>query len=228
MPLPSTTPDFRSQTFLGLAAASMCALSLATSASAVSVGMLTDFEDGMTAGWLGSGSPSVITESGRTFLRAVSFGGGGPGSHMAIHNTSTWRGDYQTAGISAVQIDIANFGDTAMFMRAVLHGADGTRFTSTAGQNVPADGVWRTYTFSLAEADLTRVLLSASYASVISNVDRLMFRHDASTPSSGGSSIATFAGYDNIRAIPAPGAAVLAGIGGLWLTAGNRRRRRGA
>lgn len=208
--------------------AAMASLPLAAPASAVSVGMLTDFEDGLTAGWLGSGMPSVMSEGGRTFLRATSFGGSGPGSHMAVHNFSTWRGNYQAGGVTSVQVDIANFGNAAMFMRAVLHGTDGTRFTSTIGQDVPADGVWRTYTFSLAESDLTRVLQSASYASVITNVDRLMFRHDASTPSSGGSSIATTAGYDNIRAIPAPGAAMFAVIGGAWLSAGNRRRRRGA
>lgn len=196
-------------------------------AMAIHIGMTEDFESGELDGWLGSGLPSVIP-GGATgmYMRATSFGGGGPGAHMAIHNPSLWGGDYLAAGITAAQVDIANFGSTPMHFRAVLHGQDTTRYTSIVGQDVPADGVWRTYTFSLAQADLVRVFEFDSFDDVITNVARLMFRHDSTTPSAGGSSIQALAGFDNIRTIPAPGATVVLGLGLAGIIAGNRRTRR--
>jgi hypothetical protein len=44
---------------------------------------------------------------------------------------------------------------------------------------IPNDGVWRRYTFSLAEADLTSPGdPEAAYADIIGGVGRVMFRHD--------------------------------------------------
>jgi uncharacterized protein (TIGR03382 family) len=66
------------------------------------------------------------------------------------------------------------------------------------------------------------VLGSATYQDCISAVTQIMFRHDGSTPSSGGEVINGTLGIDNVTAIPTPAAACVLGLGGVWVV---RRRR---
>lgn len=210
-------------------AAGCIAMAACGSARAIVVGQVDDFSTAAQADdWFGA-LPSYRSSGGPLgagdgYLRAMSLGGSGRNAHMALYSIALrWMGDFQGAGVTAVQADFANFSTTPMEMRVVLH-LGNTRFTSVSAQALPADGQWHTLVFPIGQSDLTRVLGTDTYPTVITNVVQLMFRHDPGTPSAGGASIAAEMGIDNIRAVPAPGAASLLGLAAAGMMRRSRRR----
>lgn len=124
-------------------------------------------------------------------------------ANLAVYNSSSdWFGNYASISADRLIVDLRNEpGSQPVEMRAVLFGPTSTsnRWTSSQSQTVPADGVWRTYTFSLSEADLSLVQGVTTYAEMISDVRRIMLRHDTGAPSAGGEQITATLGIDNIR-----------------------------
>ncbi len=129
-------------------------------------------------------------------------------SNLAVHNTlSSWTGDYTAAGAARVSVDLMNaVGSGQLSMRLVLFGptSTGNRWTSSVAQEVPADGVWRTYEFSMTEDAVSLVLGAATYPAMMADIRQVMLRHDPGTPSSGGSSVTATLGVDNVRLRAAP------------------------
>lgn len=176
--------------------------------------------------WLGGASTQNLAggQGGATdrFLEVMSTAGSSAGSKVATHNAEErWAGNYITAGVSGVRVSMQNRGTSTLRVRMVLFGL-GNRWTSTNFVTLNPGAGWQTVTFGTGQADLTRVLGFETYANCIGNVNQIMFRHDASTPSSGGESLVGTLGLDNITAVPGPGTGVLMGIGCVW---GLRRRR---
>ncbi len=172
---------------------------------------LSDFQDGTSQDWA-SGTPGpdpiVVPTGGPAgeadqFLQFSSTGGNGPGSRLAILNDDLdWTGDYTDRGVTAVEVDMMNpvTTPTAVQMRLVLFGPNSTfnRWTSTTALEVPNDGIWRRYSFPLGSLDLTRVGGNATYEAMFNDVERIMLRHDSSTPSSQGTVIVGTLGIDNV------------------------------
>ena len=212
-----------------VAALSALTLGLSAAQASITYGQVDDFQDGTTQDWTGaagffSNEDNGAGGAGDRYLRVIANGTGGPGSRVATFNQDQWAGDYLAAGVTAVQVDMANFGATDLEMRALLLFGAGGDFTSTVSLNVPADGVWRTYTFSLSAADLTGVSGGGEdYAASMASVGRLLLRHQPGAPGGIGEAepVVGVLGLDNITAIPAPGALALLGVAGLA-----RRRRR--
>lgn len=195
-------------------------------ASAIVLGTMDNFQDGTIMNWIGGAInenlPGGAGGASDLFLQVRSISGTSSGSRVATHNAEDrWIGNYITAGVSGVRVDMQNRGTTTLRMRMVLFGL-GNRWTSTNFVTLNPGSGWQTLTFGTGQADLTRVLGSATYFDTISNVNQIMFRHDASTPSAGGEAILGTVGLDNITAVPGPGAGVVMGIGCVW---GLRRRR---
>jgi hypothetical protein len=171
---------------------------------------LDDFQGGTLEGWSGGASPTLQTSggpagSGDAFLQIRADAPVGPGSNLAVHNVSPdWMGDYRVLNVTAISVDLMSpINSVDLQMRVVLFGpltAD-QRWTSQSATLVPNDGAWRNYEFSLAADDLTRVLGTSSYESLMAGVVRVMIRHDAGTPSAGGTSVAGSLGIDNIRLV---------------------------
>jgi hypothetical protein len=65
---------------------------------------------------------------------------------------------------------------------------------------LPADGKWHKTAFPVRSGDLTRVLGSFSYNTVMSNVTTVLIRHDAGEPSEGGEEVEGACGIDNVEA----------------------------
>ncbi len=201
----------------------------ATSNAQIVLGQVDDFQDGTLQNWgPGGNSQNVATGgpagAGDRFLQVQSFGGVGGGSRLATFNDFQWSGNYATAGVTAVSLYMRNFGQTDLAIRLAMFDFTGsqTRWTSTVSQSLLAGGGWQLMTFSVAEVDLTRVMGTNSYADLIVDVDRLMFRHQAGVPDAEGDSIVALAGFDNVRAVPEPASLLALGLGTLFL----RRRRR--
>lgn len=210
---------------VGAVVAALALLSPAAAHAQIAFGQIDDFEDGTVQDWQGSignfsnqpnGGPAG---AGDNYLEVIGNGGFGSGSRVASFNEDQWSGNYAAAGVTAVRLDMANFGATDLEMRILLPLAAGGDWTTTVAEVVPADGIWRSYTFSLTEAAMTQVGGAGTFAQAISGVNRLLIRHETGAPSGigGGTPIVGTLGLDNITAIPEPSTIALMSLAGLAL-----------
>lgn len=205
---------------------------LQTAGAALAPGLLDDFEDGTLGGWV----PPVGNTS--------NVAGGPAGSTRALEIRPANRLAAFDAGINgiidplvtAIEVDMRrDAGTIPLEIRLVLFGpGGGNRWTSIAPRILPGDGLWSTYSFSLLEADLVRVLGAGSYSDLGNNLNRVMLRHDAGGPSPGGTPVSPDSGsfyIDNVRAvtevppIPLPAAVWLFGSALVGLVGFGRRRK---
>ena len=206
-------------------------LAIAGTTFAVTLGQLDDFQDGTLQDWTGGATMENMADGGPggvadRFLRVQSFGGFGGGSRLATFNGTQWSGDYLAAGVTAIDVWLKNLGQTDLQMRVVLFDLDGgdNRWTSTVAHTLVVGSGWQRLTFSLEENALTNVQGTTDYAQLMTDVDRMMFRHQAGVPDANGDSIIAEAGIDNVRAaVPEPGTLAVLGLGAAALL---RRRRR--
>lgn len=206
------------------------ALALASVGSAqVVLGQVDDFQDGTLKNWAGGDTRVNVATggpagSGDRYLRINSTGGSGGGSRLATFNDTQWAGNYTSAGITSIGVDLINLGSTALEIRLVLFyfGSPNARFTSTNAFTLAVGSGWRHAQFSMSESAMTRVGGTGIFNTMMGNMGRIMLRHDVGTPSSGGTAVVGSMGIDNVRAVPEPAsiAVLLAGCAVL------RRRRR--
>jgi hypothetical protein len=160
--------------------------------------------------------------AGDNYLRIAASGSGSAGGRLTAFNRgSRWAGNYVTAGVTGIEMDLKNLGTTPLRMRLGLEDTSNTRFTSTVAFALPADGLWHQASFGLGATDLTRSG-STPLATALTRVRELRIIHSSSADFTG-DPINSAVGVDNIRAVPEPGVigVMLAGACGLIL----RRRR---
>ena len=163
--------------------------------------------------------------------------GGGPGGagdaylqininnfHLATHNSNQWTGNYNSAGVNAISMDLNHSaGAGPVSLRLVVYGPGGA-FTSTVP--TPVTSGWNSYVFSLLPADMVFLTGSGSswpgggtgvLSDTLANVSKLQIRNDPSvTPTPIGQHpqhITATLGIDNITAVPEPITFVLLGLG---------------
>ncbi len=188
-----------------------------TSWGALTLGLISDFEDGSTQDWGANFNLDVTNVAdggpdgaGDNYLELGNQGGP---NRMAMRNSALATGI--DAGVERIQVYMrrpsANANGESATIRLVLwDGAN--RWTSTDGEIIPADDGWSLYDFSIAEADLTQVSGTGSYTDLRTNFQRIVFRHDPDTPSFGGSSLVGNVHFDDIAAlgaIPEPSSVLL-------------------
>ena len=187
-------------------------LVLTSSANAVTIGQVDDFQNASTSGWDGA-APLIASKSfdpADLFLQATSDGGGRDGK-LVVHNRVQWQGDYLAAGITAIEAAAVNLGSVDLELRLSVRGPAGV-FASATGIPLPADGVWRSVRLSL-EVGALFALSGTSLDAVLADVDELRIMHStfpACCSSSGGDpsppSLRAQFGLDDITAAPEPSA----------------------
>ncbi len=210
-----------------IAAAALLVASAPLSGAAIVVGLLNDFQDGTLQGWTGNANPTNVGTGGPMGAadRFLQIGGG---NRFAIFNQAMGFAGEIDATVGAFQVDLMRPSTDAssLEMRLVLFGpSTNDRWTSLNAQVVPNDDAWRTYTFSLLEADLTRVQGTGTYAALAANVDRIMFRHDPAPASATGISVPGTLGIDNVAAVTVPEPGVLGAVLAAGALLARRRRR---
>lgn len=207
--------------FLSKTAALLFILMFARLGRAITLGQIDTFQDGTTQWWDGAQPQNIPNGgpqgNGDSFLQITSFGGTGSNSHLAAKNSAQWGGDYKAAGVTSIVANMCNFGSVTLEIRAVLFDFNNTRWTSTVSQNLAPGSGWQQKTFTLTQATMTRVQGTETFDFTSQNVLQLMFRHDAGSASSGGTSIASSMGIDNILAVPEPAAPAILLFGLLGL-----------
>ena len=199
------------------------ALALAAMSQAITLGQLDTFTSG-TENWIGS-SPSLAMGgpggASDQFLRLESGPGFSP--KMAARNITQWLGNYTLAGVDSVTLHVANFGVSAIELRVAVFGSAAQEFTSTISSTIAADGVWRSFSFSLASSALTSVGANNDYAGAMAGVTNFMFRHNPGAPTGAGNhpNFTGVMGIDNVRAVLEPASLLVVAFGVGFL----RRRR---
>jgi hypothetical protein len=209
---------------------------------AVSIGLADTFEDGTTQGWtanpLGMGShpepPANVGGGGPdggddNYLRITAFGGQGAGSHLTALNSAQWAGDYFSAGITAIKMDVINLGTTDLFLRLMFEDPTVGPPENIAFSSDPvvlsAGSGWTPVAFSTRPAQLTAGL--GDVLTALSNTTFLRLYHSVNdnfpNPINPIDAVVGQLGFDNITAVPEP-ATVLLFVGGLTVCAMRRRR----
>jgi PEP-CTERM motif len=186
------------------------------------VGQTDTFSTASTLGWSNGNAPAPLVIStggpagvGDGYLQITADGSGVVG-RLTAFNRSQWAGDFLSAGVAAVEMDLRNFGSSPLSIRIGLKESatiDSPGFASTVGFSLPVDGLWHHATFLLDTADLTRFNSTTLLLdTLLSNVAELRILHSAA-PSLTGDPIVSQLGVDNIKAraaaVPEPSALLL-------------------
>ena len=208
---------------IGMTVSLLVLLSAELEASPI-VGQIDTFSTASTLGWSSGAftAPLVISTGGPAgvgdgYLQITADGVTSAG-RLTVFNRSQWAGDFLSAGVVAVEMDLKNFGSSPLSIRIGLkqsatNGSPG--FASTAGFSLPVDGLWHHATFLLDAADLTRINSTTLLLdTLLSNVAEFRILNSAA-PSLTGDFIVGQLGVDNIKdmatptAVPEPSALLL-------------------
>lgn len=200
--------------------AALLAMLTASSADAISLGQLDDFEDGTTQNWVigvgGLGTPSNVSTGGPDgvddgFVQYDSNGGRTAG-RMVFFNETQWTGDYLSAGVTEISADVnvlstefpspLNFLNLRVAFGTGINANTGTWFVSTESIDIEAGTGWHSVTFPIDESSLTRVVGEGSYDDLFGSVG-VMRILSSSSPSSKGDVLTASLGVDNLLAGPA-------------------------
>lgn len=183
---------------------------VSTSAYGQTLGQSDDFEMGLENWREGPSSrnpPVVIPTGGPTglndaFMRATSDGVGGPGGRQVVFNRSQWSGDFTTAGIESVSVDILNENNDPMSVRLGLAQSTNTNRFVTPAQVVPADQQWHTVVFDVSDGAMIGVEGSLTQAQVLVSVAEMRILVNPNVDWAG-SVVNSSMGLDNIQALGA-------------------------
>jgi hypothetical protein len=216
------------------AIAALALLALATSASAISLGQVDDFQSGTTMGW-GAGPvpvpPTWVANGGPNgagdgYLRVTAFGSG-PGGRLTTFNHAQWLGNYIAAGVTAIQISLQNQSSIDLSIRIGFKESVGFGFPGyvTEAMLLPANSGWMTFTISLLPGDLIAINNPQPYNTFFSSgIGEVRIIH-APEPDMNGQFVTGQLGIDNMRAVPEPGTLALLGGGFVGIAALLRHRR---
>lgn len=184
----------------------------------LTLGQIDDFQDGTTDGWTtGHSTPANIATGGPAgagdrYMQVVSSGGFGTDSRLVVFNNSQWLGDYISAGITSVEMYLANFGTQTLSMRLAFFESSGVGYSATTAFSLPADSSWHHVVFPLDDADFTAVgFPSSSFGDLLANFTGQLRILDSASPAVNGDPIAATVGVDNILAVPEPSTFALVG-----------------
>lgn len=115
----------------------------------LSIGQQDTFQDGTTNGWsvsiqdMSSPTPPVNVPTGGPggagdgFLQITAVAGVGPGNRLSAINIRQWTGDFITAGITTVRMDLRNLGPSDLSLRLLFSDAAGGPATNAAFSTIP-------------------------------------------------------------------------------------------
>jgi hypothetical protein len=215
-----------------------------SAAAAVALGQVDTFSASAEEWFIGGGPGgigrvpvSVVPAggpggAGDAYLQLTSSGMGGPGSKLVANNASQWTGNYVAAGVTAIEMDLANLGTTDLTIRLLFEDPGAATppaniAATTFGAVLPAGSGWTHVRFAIEPGDLTAV--AGDPATVLGGTTFFRIFHNPvpafAPPPAGPPSIAAVLGVDNITAVPEPSAVVmmLVGLGAVGMAVRRRR-----
>lgn len=219
----------RSLTILFAAATVLCS----HSANAITLGELDDFQGGTTENWANGGpatDPTNVATGGPAgvgdrFMQMTSDGAGA-GGRLTVFNRNQWIGNYNTAAVTQIELDLKNFGASPLEIRLSFKTnttAGSSGYVSTTAFSISNDGLWHHAIFDLS--DLTGIGGPAALATFFNNPAEMRILHSALPNTVHGDDIVATLGVDNVQAVPEPGSALLCGFGAAALLLRRRQKR---
>ncbi len=211
----------------------ICAIAVVIGASsapayAITLGQVETFS-GPDHFWSGGG---VVPDggpagAGDAYLRVVATP---PTEALNATNRSQWSGDYISAGVTSLEMDLINQGTSELSIRLIIYDASGpgggSLFASTQARVLQPGTLWQRVTFGLASSELTWLGTgSGDLQGALMNVDAVFLRHQVGPPSNEFTPVVGTLGIDNIHAAPEPATLML--LAG-WALLGRGRRPEGA
>ncbi|WOO39379.1 PEP-CTERM sorting domain-containing protein [Rubellicoccus peritrichatus] len=204
-------------------------------ASAISIGFSNDFStdvEGWQHGNVTSDSPTRIATGGPgggsdPFMQFAS--GTGVARLAAFNTDSGWTGDYTTAGVTGISLDVNNTGATALDLRFAITGPGGG-WVSTNSVSLGAGSGWTSILIPIDAGSLTATGAAGATAAgtnvgqTLGGVTQLRLISSAGGANFRGDAITATLGVDNVTAVPEPGTyAMILGALGLGFAAYRRR-----
>ncbi len=210
----------RSGTALALG---LAAFPAASDADAATLGVVSDFEtgsQGWSSGFRNPNPPVVVADGGPqgigdAFLRVTANGDPGfpgPGGKLVFFNPlAPWRGNYTSAGIAAIEMDLKNLTEAALEIRIEIEGPIASNhIISTTAAQLAAFQDWTHFRIPIEATDFA----GANVAAALANVREIrIFHNPEATESMLAPPIVAQLGFDNIRAVPEPSTLLLLATG---------------
>lgn len=217
---------------------SLLALAFSCSAQAIENGHIDDFQDGTTQNWTNGGippTPPVVNipdggpgGAGDHYIQVTSLGGQGAGNRLITYNRDQWLGDYLGQGVTAIEMDLKNFGNTDLSMRIGFKqeiGPAAPGYVSPAFF-LPAGSGWQHVVFTINMATMIPINSPLDFNTFFSGNFQEVRILNAINPDLNGEPIVAQIGIDNIHAVPEPSALALGAFGALTLFVSSRPKRK--
>ena len=218
---------------------SLLALAFSCSAQAIVVGQIDDFQDGTTQNWTNGGvppTPPIVNipdggpgGAGDHYIQVTSLGGQGAGNRLTVFNRDQWLGDYIGQGVTAIEMDLKNFGNTNLFMRIGFKQevGPGTPGYVSPAFFLPAGSGWQHVVFTINMATMIPIDSPLDFNTFFSGNFQEVRILNAINPDLNGDPIVAQIGIDNIHAVPEPSVTALAALGALgWAVTVRSKRKR--
>jgi hypothetical protein len=187
----------------------------------VTPAQVDNFQDGTTQNWTNGGAPAIVnvpdggpSGTGDKFLEVTSIGPpNGAGSRLITFNTTQWAGNYNSAGVGAISMDLKfiSLGDPELDIRPIrvvifnpltFAGYASTDNVPGGAFVLPNDGAWHHWTFTLSTDSMTAINGPPAFSTQLTNVPELRILGSAAANTSGDKVVAQL-GIDNVTAISA-------------------------
>jgi hypothetical protein len=212
-------------------------------AGAIVVGHMDTFSTDGAAGWMNGANantpPTVVASggplgSGDGYLSLITSGSHNTQSRLVTFNSSSnWTGNYLSAGVAAIEMDLKNFGDAfgspvTLEIRFAIKEAVGSApgYSTKVSFAIEADGKWHHIRFSLAPEDLVAIgEPTLTLSELLANPAEVRILHSIEPAVKGDlvNGLVTV-GIDNIQVVPEPSTALILLIAVSLATARSRRR----
>ena len=178
----------------------------------ITLNQIDTFGSGTTANWTQGGTASGVAVvlggpagGADQYLQITSNGVGSATSRLVTFNRTQWIGDYKTAGVTAISLDLRapiSNNQARPIRLAFRDGATGTGYSSNAF-SLPNDGLWHHTLFPVTSSNFTAVGSPTPFDTFLTTTTELRVL-SAASPSLLGDPIMAIVGVDNIQAGVAP------------------------
>ena len=195
-------------------------LFLARPAGAIVLGQIDDFEDGSPMGWsngvpgalvnITTGGPGGVNDN---FMQ-LTADGSQAGGRLTTFNLQQWLGNYVAQGVTAIQLDLRNTGTTSLSMRLAFKSQNTMNAPGylSPAMILPVGSGWQHFSVAITAANLIAVGGPAAFNTFFSTgLADTRIINETGTSNLNGDFIVGQVAFDNIHAVPEPGATTLLG-----------------
>lgn len=174
----------------------------------------SDFESGNKDGWqhpVVNGNQTNIQSDGpvNDILLVTSSGGSGAGSRLVVPNsTAAWTGNYSSAGITGVQMDLVNNSGSNLSIRVGIEGGSGGQKWISIMPVSLSPSNRGTFLFKLDSSSMSSPN-GSNFAAALADVSQIRILHNPTAGDFKGAKVPGSFTVDNITLVPEPSSSTM-------------------